>query len=84
MKEHNKHWRTLGIEPIELQLRSKIGISVPLTRLSTVPNEIESSLLWKNRSDWQSTLKELREGYVYNWGHSVANGVEYIRERLKK
>ena len=82
LKEHNKNWRTLGIEPIELQLRRKIGISVPLERLSEVPDEIENLL--RNRSDWWEILKNLREKHVYNWGCSVGNSAEYIRERLKK
>ena len=82
LKEHNKNWRTLGIEPIELQLRDKIGISVPLQRLSEVPDEIENLL--RNRSDWREILKNLREKHVYHWGYSVKNGVNYIRERLKK
>ena len=82
LKEHNKNWRTLGIEPIELQLRDKIGVSVPLERLSEILDGIENLL--KNRANWRTTLKELREKHVYNWGCSVKNGVNYIRERLKK
>ena len=82
LKEHNKNWRTLGIEPIELQLRHKIGISVPLQRLSEILDGIENLL--KNRANWRTTLRELRERHVYNWGHSVESGVNYIRERLKK
>lgn len=82
LKEHNKNWRSLGIEPIELQLRHKIGVSVPLARLSEVPDEIENLL--KSRADWQEMLREIREIHVYNFGHSVEKGVDYIRERLKK
>ena len=82
LKEHNKNWRILDIEPIELQLRREIGISVPLERVSEVPDEIENLL--RNRSDWLEILKNLREKHVYNWGCSVGNGAEYIRERLKK
>ena len=82
LKEYNKNWRTLGIEPIELQLRDKIGVSVPLQRLSEVPDEIGNLL--RNRSDWWEILKNLREKHVYHWGCSVGNGAEYIRERLKK
>lgn len=82
MKEHNKNWRTLGVEPIELQLRNKIGVSIPLEHLSEVPDEIENLL--ENRANWQTTLKQLRERYVYHWGCSVKNSVNYIRERLKK
>ena len=82
LKEHNKNWRTLGIEPIELQLRDKIGVSIPLERLLEVPDAIGNLL--KNQANWRTILRELRERHVYNWGCSAGNGVEYIRERLKK
>ena len=82
LKEHNKNWRTLGIEPIELQLRDKIGVSIPLERLLEVPDAIGNLL--KNQANWQAILRELRERHVYNWGHSAESGVNYIRERLKK
>ena len=82
LKEHNKNWRTLKIEPIELQLRHKIGVSVPSDRISEVSDEIENLL--KSRADWQEMLRELRERHVYNWGCSVKSGVDYIGERLKK
>ena len=82
LKEHNKNWKQLDIEPIELQLRDKIGVAVPLERLSEVPNKIRNLL--RNRSDWQAKLKEFREKHVYNWGHSIESGVNYLGKRLKK
>ena len=72
----------MGIEPIELQLRDKIGVAIPLERLSEVPNKIGNLL--RNRSDWQAKLKEFREKHVYNWGHSVESGVDYLGKRLKE
>ena len=54
----------MGIEPIELQLRDKIGVAIPLERLSEVPDKIENLL--RNRSDWQETLKEFRQKYICN------------------
>ena len=81
LKEHNKKWKELAIEPIELQLRHKIGVSITLEHISSVPHEIKTLL--KNRSSWQKTLKKLRETHIYNWNHSVKSGVTYIQERLK-
>ena len=36
LKEHNKNWKQLNIEPIELQLRNKIGVSVTLDNLDKI------------------------------------------------
>ena len=80
LKEHNKNWRNLNIEPIELQLRNKVGVSVKLEALDNILPIIEDLL--KNSNNWRETLKSMRSEHVFNWGCSAAEGAEYIKQQL--
>jgi len=75
-KIQNQRFRELDIEPLELSLRSEIGVIVPLQKLNTVPQVIsklmEDSVVFKER------IAELRERNVYCFGHSSDIGAQCI------
>ena len=81
LKEHNKNWRDLNIEPIELQLRNKIGVSIGLNDFGKVLQIIED--LIKNANNWRATLKAMRNEHIFHWNCSAKEGTEYIKKQLK-
>lgn len=81
LKEHNKNWRDLNIEPIELQLRNKVGVSIGLNDFGKVLQIIEDLL--KNSNNWRETLRSMRNEHVFHWNCSAIEGTEYIKRQLK-
>ena len=79
-KEHNKNWKALDIDPIELQPRNKVGISVKLDNLDKILSIIED-LLGKT-SNWCEILKTMRNEHVFHWNCSAIEGAEYIKQQL--
>ena len=80
LKEHNKNWKQLNIEPIELQLRNKVGISINLDSLDNILPIIEDLL--QNSNNWREALKAMRNEHVFYWNGSAVEGVEYIKQQL--
>jgi len=76
IKIGNQRYRELGIEPLELSLRSEIGVVVSPKDLESVPQVISDLVL--NRVAYKKKIAELRNAYVYNFGHSSEVGAEHI------
>ncbi len=79
-KKHNKNWEALNIEPIELQLRNKIGLTITLDEIKNILPKINELL--KNSKNWKNTLIKLREECIYNFGNSAQQGTKYIKNHL--
>jgi len=81
VKVQNQRFEELGIEPLELSLRSEIGVIVPLEKLDTVPQAISrliaDSVVFKER------IAELRKQNVYGFGHSSDIGAQCIMALAK-
>lgn len=75
-KIRNENYQELGIEPIELYLRSKIGIVVSPENVDTVPEQIEN--LMAEKDEYQEKIAGLREKYVYAFGKSSKVGADHI------
>lgn len=81
MKIMNEDYEELGITPIDIELRNKVGRSVELESLKDLP-KIVHELLTSNEFSRES-LHKIREKYIYNIGSSGEKGADYILERLK-
>ncbi len=81
MKIMNEDYEELGITPIDIELRNKVGRSVELESLKDLPKIIHE-LLTSNEFSRES-LHKIREKYIYNIGSSGEKGADYILERLK-
>lgn len=77
-KIRNSRYLDLGIEPLELSLRNKIGLTVPLEEIERIPTVIQGLL--EEQTNWKAPLARLREEYVFNFGESSEIGANYIRE----
>lgn len=80
-KIRNKKFNELGIEPLEVSLRSEIGAVVSPARLETVP-EVISDLI-SNGTVYKKRIIELRKQYVYAFGHSSEIGARHIMDLIK-
>ncbi len=76
IKIKNEKYKELDIEPLELLLRSKIGVVVSPKDLEKVPQVIEQ--LITEKSNYKEQIASLREKSVYSFGHSSEVGAEHI------
>lgn len=80
MKVMNEDYEELGITPVDLELRNRIGKSIDPDRLEKLPDMVHE-LLHSNDFSTES-LRKIREKYIYNIGNSGETGADYIMERL--
>lgn len=80
MKVVNLEWQELSSMPIDLELRSKVGISLEEQDASKVADAVERLLHEKEFSEEE--LLKLKEFYIYNVGNSGKAGAKYIINRL--
>jgi len=80
-KIRNENYQELGMEPIELSLRSDLGILVSPEDLATVPDKIE--ILISEKKKYIERIALLRKKYVYSFGRSSQVGAEHILDLLK-
>ncbi|MCH8864457.1 MAG: hypothetical protein IIB13_03715 [Chloroflexi bacterium] len=76
LKIHNPRFRELEIEPLELTLRSEIGVVVSLDKIEAIPRAVAS--LMENRALYQRRIAELRKQNIYAFGHSSEIGAQHI------
>ena len=76
VKIKNQRFKELGIEPLELSLRSDLGVIVPPQKLDTVPKVI--SRLMMDSITYKKRIAEVREKTVYAFGQSAKIGAQYI------
>lgn len=80
-KINNPEYTRLGIEPLEISLRSRIGISVSPDDLTALDQKIVRLL---NRSnEYSEEILNLRNTYIANFGKSGQVACKYILDSLK-
>lgn len=82
MKVNNPDYVKLGIEPLEILLRDKVGISIEPDALEGCYLRIKELL--SNQAQYIQTNIELRNQYIANFGHSGEACGEYIVHSLQE
>ncbi len=80
IKCRNPNWRNIGIEPVEIALRSKLGIALDKNELSDVKQYTEDLL--KNKEVYSEKINQAFKEHLFNHGNSAAVGAKYILSRL--
>ncbi len=80
LKINNDRYKDLDMPLLELETRSQIGMVLSPDDLDNVPATIE--LLKAERSTYQERISQLRDEYVYHFGHSSEIGAEHIMKLL--
>lgn len=81
MKVMNPNYTKLGIEPLEISLRNKVGISLDLNNLDLVEGVINKLL--SESEIYRATIDDIVNKYFYNFGESGKVGGQYIINKLK-
>ncbi len=76
MKVMNPDYEEIGVIPMDIEIRNRIGISIAPDNLSEINNAVER-LLHEDAFSRQE-LKKIREKYLYNIGKSAEVGGDYL------
>jgi YidC/Oxa1 family membrane protein insertase len=79
-KVRNENFKELGIEPLELELRSEVGVMVSPDELETVPSVVGK--LSADRLEYRERLARLREQNIFSFGRSSEVGAQHIIGQL--
>lgn len=80
MKIMNEDYKEIGIEPIDVILRDKIGISVKPENLAGIGEAVEKLL--HDDAFGKESMAAMRDVYLYNVGRSAEAGAKYIINRI--
>jgi len=75
-KINNKDYEDIPFDPVEVELRSRIGSVVSIDNIAGVPELVETMC---NESDnYRKEIQLLRSQYIYNVGSSASVSAKYI------
>ncbi len=80
MKVNNKDYEEIGIEPLEIKLRSEIGKRYNPDDLSSLWDDIQHMI--EHKDDYSDRIEEIRNKYVSNFGTSSEVEGKYIIRQL--
>lgn len=80
IKIKNDQYGELGIEPLELALRSNIGRIVSPENIENIPGIIDELIL--HIETYKDRIIECRDQHVSNFGNSAETGAQHISELL--
>lgn len=75
-KVFNPEYKKVGIPPIEVALRSEIGVIVPPSEVGALPQKIKK--IKNNQDKYIESIRKTREDYIYNFGRSTEVIAEYL------
>ena len=67
-KAHNKEYEKIQIVPFEISIRDKIGETVSIQNIETIPERIE--FLYGHINDFQNKIQKIRNDAIFNIGES--------------
>jgi YidC/Oxa1 family membrane protein insertase len=82
MKIINPHWDKIPLEPLNVKLRSEIGIQLGK---SEIKDKAEASVraLLADGTAWREKIERIQNEYLYDFGHGGEAGGKYIISRLE-
>ena len=80
MKVMNPEWQKIGIEPMDIWIRDKIGVSIDADKLDNIGNVVKDILT--DRDKYKSEIEDLLKNCLYNKGHAAEIGGKYIIEQI--
>jgi len=81
MKVMNSEYNKLGIEPLDITLRSKLGVSVDIDKLNSLPEIIED--MRNNSEKYRLSIETAVSDYLFHPGRSGEAAGKYIASRFK-
>jgi hypothetical protein len=81
-KINNPRYTEIGIEPLEISIRSEIGVVINPDNLDLIPLKVRELL--EKSSSYKKHLAELRNKHIYNFGKSSDIGAKYIMNIVER
>ena len=82
MKVMNPEWKKINIEPMDIWIRDKIGVSVDIENLNNIDDVVKHML--ENKDKYRSEIEDLLNNCLYNFGRAAQVGGQYIVEQVLK
>lgn len=83
MKIVNPDYQELDTDPIDIELRDRVGISISVEEVENKIVSVVDKLL-ADEQFLPASMQKLKEQYIYNVGESGKVGAKYMIERLVK
>lgn len=83
LKQTNKDYNQLGIEPIENSLRSEIGVTILPTHLHQLSEKI-NELNIKSKLGFFEKMETLKNRMLFNNDDCDKNGLDFILKKIKE
>ena len=81
IKINNQNYKDLGIEPVDIKLRGRIGMVFDPQNIDNVDSAVDE--LIKNREKYKDEIIKARSEFAYNFGNSSEAGAKYIYDFCK-
>ena len=81
-KINNPDYNKLGVEPLELSLRSRVGVSVDPSRVGTLREVLDRVL--NEKDQYHDRILALREQYIANFGSSGKAAYRAVMDAIKE
>lgn len=82
MKVGNPHWKDLEMEPTDISLRNRIGVSFSPDDLSGVYATVKDMV--ENPGTWRAKILDIRDQSIFNLGKGGQVAGEYLLDRILK
>ncbi len=82
VKAPNPNWEKIGITPLEISLRDKIGQSLNKDEVARAAEKARDML--DNPGRWSEQIKQVRTENIFNLGSCGKTAADYIISRLTK
>jgi len=79
MKVVNPDWEELGIEPTDISLRNRVGVSLAPEDAGKLGSVVAEMI--EHQSEWHDKVLAVRDETIYNVGHSAEVAGEYLLTR---
>jgi YidC/Oxa1 family membrane protein insertase len=80
MKVMNPQWREIDVEPMDLWLRERIGVSLDTNQLAETKTVVQDLL--SRRDDYKSAIEAFMAENLYNIGNTAEVGGGYIIKQI--
>ena len=81
-KINNKNYESLGLIPVEVSIREKIGTILPENKIQKISTYVDD--LISNEVDWNDKIEKVRGETVFNIGDSGQVAAEWLFKNLNQ
>ncbi len=76
MKVGNPDWERVGIEPTDISLRNRVGVSLDPANAAQIGDTVERMLA--EQAQWAERIEAVRDELIFNVGHGGEAAGEYL------